>query len=252
MEEIKMKKVFLALLLVMALAGTAFATPTTTGNSDVITNTNTATATGGAGGSATIQRGAIENSNSNLNIVGVDTDIKNSQSQKQGQAQGQIQGQKQNNDQTIAPSQTMTIMPNLPSAPGQGQGTWLSYIHGGQRDVTAGFPQFVTKIKALSADDVVSQVLYISANNKFKNIYDVAISGTNKVLGMKWPLERIRRQVVEVDAQKSWNTSGNIAGSGSAFTGPTSGAGALTSIIPAVGGAKVQELYTVVFVLVKY
>lgn len=148
-----MKKIFAGLIMVLLIAGPALADNhynNTYYNDPVTINQNptaTATATGGAGGTATIQSGAVQNKNENnigngLNNfspsasakiekgavqntntnVGINTN-KNFQAQMQGQLQGQLQGQIANNNQTIAPEQSVTIINpenkrDLPNIPG--------------------------------------------------------------------------------------------------------------------------------------
>jgi hypothetical protein len=262
-----MKKILLALLLVVALCGTSFATPDVTGNSNVITNTATATSSGGAGGAGGAGGSAVINDNSRTTFTNLNTNLNTNtntnlntnvqgQNQNQGQLQGQIQGQKQgqNNDQVIAPSQSINIETprSLLAAPNT-NGVELNYFSGGKRDVTSVFPKFVTKdVLPISSKDVIYRVFSVTANVKFKNLYNKAIDDMTKAIADKWPKERIRYSIVEFDAMKSWNTGGNMGGAGSALTGPTSGVSGAAGIIPSFGGSKVDPLYTITIIIVKY
>ena len=268
-----MKKFLLALVLVLALCVPSFATSPSGGTTNNYYDQSTTNqgGQGGAGGSAIIQKGAVENNidnkntntnlNTNVNTNRVDVDIKNSNKQDQSQKQGQSQSNTNmttntnNNGQTISPSQSINIeTPRaLLGATSGTAGTELNYFSGGQRDVTGKFPKFITKkVNALSSNDVIYRVFSVTANVKFKNLYQIVINDITAALKDRWPTDRLRYQIVESDAMKSWNTGGNISGAGSALTGPTSGTAGSVGIIPAWGGSKVQNLYTVVIVIVRY
>ena len=243
---------------------------------------------GGAGGSVTIEEGAIKNVNKvridntdvNVNVnrpVNINKNVieegavknynTNKQNQRQGQSQGQDQGQSQsnaftptnvqgqNNDQVVAPEQTVIIkspvqLPNIPSS----SVPELNFGNGRMYDTTKTLPNFaIFGIRSLGGNDMIMEVLNVNANVKFKNLYKAILSDAKDVAnGGKKTLVNVRYQVIRAEAQKSWHTGGSLGGGGSGVstTGLSGGAGA-GSIVPSFGGTKADDLFTIIFVQVQ-
>jgi len=266
-----MKKLFLILLLVSSLAGVAFADST----HDTINNfyggienkggTASATATvgnvsggaGGAGGTASITDNSKTyntntNVNTNVNTNKIDnTNIginKQQQGQKQGQVQGQMQGQ--NNEQVINPVQSIVFEKPYAPAPSVSSPPELNFGNGRMTDVTSRFPKFALfGIRPLGREDVIMEVLSVTANEPFKKIYKTILSDAKSVAESQKGIIKIRYQIIEAEAQKSWTTGGSIGGAGTGTLG-TAGVGASGGLFPQVGGTKAHFLYTVIFVKV--
>lgn len=196
-----------------------------------------------------IEEGAVKNYNTNKQGQ------KQGQSQGQGQEQGQGQGQAQNNDQVVAPEQTVIIkspvqLPNIPSS----SVPELNFGNGRMYDTTKTLPKFaIFGIKPLGGDDMIMEVLNVNANVKLKNLYKAILSDAKDVANSgKKTLIDVRYQVIRVEAQKSWHTGGSLGGGGSGVstTGLSGGAGA-GSLVPSFGGTKADDLFTIIFVQVQ-
>jgi len=231
------------------------------------TNTNIGNGIGNFSPKATIEKGAVDIDNKNIN-VNKNTNIGiNKQGQKQGQSQGQDQGQSQsnaftptnvqgqNNDQVVAPEQTVIIkspvqLPNIPSS----SVPELNFGNGRMYDTTKTLPNFaIFGIRSLGGNDMIMEVLNVNANVKFKNLYKAILSDAKDVAnGGKKTLVNVRYQVIRAEAQKSWHTGGSLGGGGSGVstTGLSGGAGA-GSIVPSFGGTKADDLFTIIFVQVQ-
>lgn len=203
---------------------------------------------------ATIEKGAVDIDNKNVN-VNKNTNIqgqKQGQSQKQSQGQGQFQGQ--NNEQSIAPIQEVTFKSPTQLLPPPSQSVpELNFGNGKMFDATDKLPNFaIFGIKALKAE-AIKEVLSVNANIKFKKLYQAVLEDAAKVVNSKdcGATCDVRYQIIRAEAQKSWNTGGNVggAGSGLATSGLGGGSGA-ASIIPNWGGTKADDLFTVIFVRV--
>lgn len=253
-----MKKYLLALFMVLAVAMSAFAlgdieikpviSPiiSPTFNPDV--NTNIGNGIGNFSPKATIERGAIDIDNKNINVnkntnIGIN---------RQGQFQGQIQGQ--NNDQTIAPVQSINIeapkrvaVGTAPQDAGQSE---LSFIAPNERDVTTILPSFgCGTIKKLTVKDCIVGVVWQSDDVKFKNLYKEVLKGVRSDEVMK-SIVPIRYQIWEAASSKSWTTGGNLSGNGIGQTG-TALIGGSAGIFPQMGRSKSSNLYTIIFVQVQ-
>ena len=243
-----MRKWILAMILVFAMAVPAFATNWGDTYNDydyTITNqggqggaggsVGNVSATGGAGGSAIVNDNS-KTYNTNTNING----------QHQGQVQGQLQGQNQeiNNGQVISPFQSIVIEAQKRAylgAPSVGVPE-LNFGNGKIiLDIAKSLPKF--GIPILEPTDDVKELLDITANIKFKNLYKT-------ILGMKKALMplcyNVKVQVVMMEGQKSWTSGGSLSGAGS-YVG-TAGSAASGSLIPSWGGTKADPLFTVIMV----
>lgn len=243
-------------------------------NPDV--NTNIGNGFGNFSPKATIEKGAVDvdnvnvgiNKNKNINInkptFNNDPTFNNTnkQGQKQGQTQGQKQGQDQgqgqlqgqNNDQTIAPIQSINIeapkrvaVGTAPQDAGQSE---LSFIAPNERDVTTILPSFgCGTIKKLTAKDCIVGVVWQSNDIKFKDLYKEVLKGVRSDEVMKSKVA-IRYQIWEAASAKSWTTGGNLSGNGIGQTG-TALIGGSAGIFPQVGRSKSSNLYTIIFVQVQ-
>jgi hypothetical protein len=119
-------------------------------------------------------------------------------------------------------------------------------------DATNSLPNFaIYGIRKLGVE-MITDVLSVNANVKFKNLYKSILGDAREVAnGGRKTLTDVRYQIVRAEAQKSWNTGGNIGGGGtgvaSSGLGGGSGAG---SLIPQWGGTKADDLFTIIFVKV--
>lgn len=207
----------------------------------------------------------IKNKNTNVGINTNRIDNQNTQSQSNSntfnptnnnsnsQDQSQVQTQGQNNNQRIDPKQTVTFVSPKPllQAP-MGNPGELEFGHGAMSDVTSKMPKFALGITALSKDDRISDVLSITANEKFKNLYKVVLEHGKRVLEghRDITINHIRYQIVEAESQKSWTTGGSLNGSGAGYSGATA-LGGSAGLFPQVGRTKADFLYTIIFVKVE-
>lgn len=187
--------------------------------------------------------------------------------QKQGQSQGQFQGQiqGQNNNQIIAPKQSMglyqVVAPEqnvvfesptqLLATPNQ-EIPPINFGNGKLTDVTKNLPNFALYgIKPLGSESIAI-VLSVTANVKFKKLYQTVLDDAKEIYnGGNKTLTNVRYQIIRAEAQKTWHSGGNIGGGGSAVggTGALGGSGA-ASIVPSWGGTKADDLFTIIFVSV--
>jgi hypothetical protein len=128
----------------------------------------------------------------------------------------------------------------------------LNFGNGKMTDATDKLPNFaIFGIKKLGAESIM-EVISVNANVKFKKLYQAIIDDAKEVAnGGKKTLTNVRYQIIRAEAQKSWNTGGNLGGGGSALsaTGGSGGSGA-GSLIPSWGGTKADDLFTIIFVKV--
>jgi hypothetical protein len=248
------------------------------GGTATVTANGGAGGAGGAGGSVTINKDAIKNTNeSNINIgnsalggksfspeakaevnnvnVGINAQ-KQQQGQMQGQQQkqGQIQGQQMNNKQVIAPRQEITF--EAPKAgvgvgtvlPGQGVPE-LNFGAGSMKDVTLNMPKFAIYGYLPYRGETISEVLSVTANVKFKNLFKVILEDAKALADKGYKSGEVKILVFMADAQKSWTTGGNLGAGGAGAIG-TGGASLGGSIVPQWGGTKADPLGTVIYVKV--
>lgn len=265
-----MKKIVLALILALALTTPALATIADwqgagwyqEGTSAQYYSTNpsghtNATFIGTTLGGGSTNTNTINNNPTNNNTVtttstGGNVNIGNvgGGSARQRQNQSQTQVQDQNNDQTIAPTQQVIIeTPRQPvGIPGSGVSE-LNFGNGKMSDATLKLPKFALwGISPLSGKDMITEVLCIKANIKFKDMYKLVLEEGKKI-AEKGKTNLIRYQIVEVESQKSWTTGGSLNGGGSGFVNGSAVAGG-GSLIPQIGRTKADFLYHVIFVKV--
>lgn len=161
------------------------------------------------------------------------------QLQGQDQKQGQVQGQ--NNDQEIAPVQTVTIKTERPlvaipttSIPE------LNFGNGHMIDVGKMLPKF-KGVTLLKDGDTIHTVVDVVANVPFKKLYKtiLALAKDHTVQN-----SYMRFQVIRAEGQKSWNFGVPLSGGGSNTAGIAGSASSATSI----GGTKAHNLFTVMVV----
>jgi hypothetical protein len=247
-----MKKIFLVLAMVLVLTG--FYAQVGACTTPACDDYAQATATGGTA-NATIQKGAIQNSNSNLNVntnvFNAENTFKPVNTNKQNQEQGQAQRQNMNNKQTIAPVQEVNTPQALLPPPSQYVPS-LSFGNGRMKDVTKELPNFaIYGIKEL-AFEPIREVLDVSANIKFKNLYKEVLEISKAIAGRKdFKASETRYQIIRAEAQKSWATGGNLGGAASSLSSTgLSGVSAAGSVVPTWGGTKADDLFTVIIVRV--
>ncbi len=173
----------------------------------------------------------------------------NFNSQKNVDIQGQIGINKQNNEQVIAPNQEVTInTPRalLPIVPGSVPE--LNFGNGKMTDETKKLPAFAIGGITPLAGETIVDVLDVNANVKFKNLYKEILSAGKKIAQSN-PAGTVKYQVIRAEAQKTWNTGGNIGGAGSGLM-TSGGAGGSVNLIPSFGGTKADDLFTIIFVKV--
>ena len=159
--------------------------------------------------------------------------------------QGQGQGQDQFGYVNIESPQPLLGLPSQ-SIPE------LNFGNGKMTDATDKLPNFaIYGIKKLGSE-MISQVLSVNANVKFKKLYQTILDDATVVAnGGKKTLVDVRYQVIRAEAQKSWNTGGNIGGGGSGLGAMGQGGGSGSgSLIPSFGGTKADDLFTIIFVKV--
>ena len=185
-----------------------------------------------------IERGAIKNTNKQ--------DQKQQQGQMQGQKQGQDQGQQQgqNNEQTIAPTQTVTIKTEKPFVNIPSVGTpELNFGNGRMLDASKMLPKF-KGVTLLKDGDVIHTVVDMVANVPFKKLYKTILRLSNENV-VQAPYMRF--QIIRAEGQKSWTSGGSLSGGGTGVVGATGMAGG-GSLIPSIGGTKAHDLFTILVV----
>lgn len=262
-----MKKLILAVFLMLALCIPAFAQvdidgPSTSGSLSPIGGVNAqAGATSSAtGGNATINDNSrITNSNTNLN-TDVNTNINtfnptNIQGQNQGQSQGQMQGQGQ--------------------LQGQGQMNNWSQTYNAPRDLLSApavtppeIPIIKGKMWVLTSREIPNIGIplyngeeYVAAKSYNGSIFnrvrreDLAedlLIFRDKILGkVGWAKSKVRIEVIGRDAGESTSTSGAGAGSGSWNPTNPSGVAGTAGLFPGKTRWKQDDQYTIVFYLIK-
>jgi hypothetical protein len=238
-----MKKIFLALFMVLAMTLPAMAQVTIDGPSTSGSFSPIGGANAQAGATASVIN-ANANTNTNVNTntqIGVNT---------QGQIQGQ--GQSQNNGQVISPSQNINIEARTPlmGVPSHAVPE-LNFGQGKMKDVTRDLPNFsLYGIKPLGSEPI-RQVVDVTANVKFKRLYRKILFTAKDIVANGANTKEIRYQVIKAEAQKSWSTGGNLGGGSSVLssTGLVGGAGS-AGLIPQWGGTKADDLFTIIFVRV--
>lgn len=248
-----MKRMMLALVLVLVLTGITFADPGGWSGEQ---------GQGGAGGNVHLNVD-VDNNNHNINTnlnsntnKNTNTNLNsNTNKQQQGQIQGQMQGQALNNNQVIAPNQEINITSpdhmTVGVAPNAIGGNELNFISPNERDVQTILPKFACgKVLPLKESDCIIDVLYVKEGIKFKGLYKDVLKALRDRNVMKSTLP-LRYQIREATSTKTWTTSGSGSGNiigpnfGSAITGGTA------SLIPSIGRSKSSNLYTVVVVEVQ-
>jgi hypothetical protein len=166
--------------------------------------------------------------------------------QGQGQMQGQINEGNKNSINIEAQKQNLIGLPSLGSVPE------LNFGSGRMKDVTSTMPNFAIFGIKKYAGELIMDVLNVNANVKFKNYFKAVIDDAKDLAAAKgFKSKEVRIMVICAEAQKSWNTGGNIGGGGSGLAsnglGGGSGAG---SLVPSFGGTKADDLFTIIFVKV--
>jgi hypothetical protein len=171
------------------------------------------------------------------------------QSQEQSQKQSQKQGQAQNNNQSIAPVQETNIStpqsllgaPSVITPP-------LYFGNGRMEDDTKSLPAFALYgIVPLASGESIMEVISVSANVKFKNLYQTVLNDGKAASGKGGA---IRYQIIRAQGQKTWTLGANVGGAGSALPSVNSGASGMGGIGPQWGGTKADDLFTIIFVKV--
>lgn len=250
-----MKKMLLALILVLAMAFPAFAQVNIgTGNQSGLVNTKDIDI-------GNLNNNQNTNTNANTNV----NNLTDTQAQSQNQSQSQSQRMRQNQDQTaiseseakaksssfnagntqtIESPQALMGAPNVFLPP-------LYFGNGRMEDVTSVLPPFaIYGIRPLASGEMISGVIVSDANVKFKNLYQSVLDdgkkANDKVSGKT---ANVRIQIIRAQGQKTWTMGANLAGAGSGLspTGLGGGAGA-GGIGPQWGGTKADDLFTIIYV----
>jgi len=209
---------------------------------------------------ATIEKGAVVNNNAPVNNNSVKTDIKNTVDTDINIGGGLLsktlspeatanQKQQQNNEQVIAPSQSIVIeapkqaLVQIPMA-----GTPELNFGAGKMDWN--FATLLPKIgvDVLKSTDVVKVVLDTTANIKAKNLLPTLL----KMKKAQMPLcYNVRLIIIKAEAQKSWNTGGVMSGGSSGLSATGVGSAVGGSLVPSFGGTKADDLYTAILVKIE-
>jgi len=205
-----MKKMFLALILVLAMCVPVFAGDVHT----YVENNNV-------------------NNNKNINLQG--------QQQEQRQNQGQLQGQNQeiNNSQNISPIQTTTIKVKKPymAAPS----TSALEVNFGDGKVMWGFDDVQFGIPLYKKGEQIKELIDSTANVKAKKLIKTALK-MKKAEGLL--TYNTRLLIVKKEAQKSYAVSIIGAPAGAGVLG-TSGVSGSAVVGPSFAGTKANDLFDI-------
>ncbi|RPI53722.1 MAG: hypothetical protein EHM49_04010, partial [Deltaproteobacteria bacterium] len=251
-----MKSLILVASIILCLAVSVPVFPCGAGDDNSINNT--ATATGGTANVTNnntfrpdvnttdinvnenkIERGAVQNDNRNIQ----GQKQKQQQKQTQGQEMDQAQKQDMNNEQTISPTQTTTIITEKPFTPIPTVG--VPELNFGSGKVDWNFAALLPKIGVplLGAGEIVKEVIDTTANVPIKRLLPTALSMKKAELPITY---NTRIVIVKAEAQKSWTTGGPLSGGATGVLG-TTGTAVGGSVIPSMGGTKAHDLYTIIF-----
>lgn len=214
------------------------------GTVSTLSPSSSSNATGG-NASATGGNAEVINNNNTVNNNKVKTDVRNT-------VKTDVKNDnKVNNDQNIAPVQSLTVeVPRQPVGIPMTGAPELNFGSGKQRDVTWKIPKFALwGIKNLDVNnDLITEVICFKDGIKFKKMYQTVLA-EGKRIAQEGNTSDIRLQVIEIKSQKTWTTGGSLSGGGSGFVNESAIAGG-GSIIPTVGRTKADFLYHVIFVRV--
>lgn len=241
-----MKKILFVVFCVLCFSGIAFAgndvnQSTTFGsNYNLEARGNGVNNFGVIGGSTTIEKGAITNTNENKN-TNLNTNVN---SNKNENTNVNINGGNRQGQSQINEGNTVTITNERPLL-GYNTSNVPELNFGNGRlilDIAQSLPMF--GIPLLSTKDTIKEVVDVTANITFKNLYKTIL----KMKKSQMPLVyNLKMQIVMVEGQKTWTTGGSLSGGGAgSFT--QGGASAGASLVPQIGGTKAHPLFTVIFV----